>query len=336
MRKLKKKRTNDNLTLYKKFRNRVSNEIRKSKESYVHNFFATNTQNMKKLWSGIKTIISHKSSTSSSINKIKDPEGNVTSEPSKILNVFNNFFVDIADEITKTIPKTPKSPLEYLSNRTCDSLFLTPVTSMEVNDLINILNPSKSVVPNSIPIKLLKILGSSVSPLLALLVNQSFQCRVFPDKLKKANVIILFKKGNPEVPSNYRPVSLLPIFSKIFEKLMYRRLFRFLEVHNVLYSLQFGFQENHSIDHALVSLTEAIRNTLDNKRFGCGIFIDLQKAFDTVNHEILLSKLEHYGVRGCALEWFRSYLSDRKQYVSINGSNSNLLQLLVVYHKVLY
>ena len=77
-------------------------------------------------------------------------------------------------------------------------------------------------------------------------------------------------------------------------------------------SLQFGFQENHSIDHALVSLTEAIRNTLDNKRFGCGIFIDLQKAFDTVNHEILLSKLEHYGVRGCALEWFRSYLSDRK------------------------
>ena len=108
---------------------------------------------------------------------------------------------------------------------------------------------------------------------------------------------------------------------------MYKRLYRFLEVHEVIYSLQFGFQENHSIDHALVSLTEAIRNTLDNKRFGCGIFIDLQKAFDTVNHKILLSKLEHYGVRGCALEWFRSYLSNRKQYVSVNGSNSNLLSI---------
>ena len=91
--------------------------------------------------------------------------------------------------------------------------------------------------------------------------------------------------------------------------------------------MQFGFQENHSIDHALVSLTEAVRNTLDNKRFGCGIFIDLQKAFDTVNHAILLSKLEHYGVRGCALEWFRSYLSDRNQYVSVNGSNSKLLSI---------
>ena len=108
---------------------------------------------------------------------------------------------------------------------------------------------------------------------------------------------------------------------------MYKRLYRFLEIHKVLYSLQFGFQENHSIDHALVSLTETVRNTLDNKRFGCGIFIDLQKAFDTVNHNILLSKLEHYGVRGCALEWFRSYLSDRKQYVSVNGSNSSLLSI---------
>ena len=108
---------------------------------------------------------------------------------------------------------------------------------------------------------------------------------------------------------------------------MYRQLYKFLEVHNVLYSLQFGFQENHSIDHALVSLTEAVRNTLDNKKLGCGIFIDLQKAFDAVNHRILLSKLEHYGIRGCALEWFRSYLSDRKQYVSIDGINSNLLSI---------
>ena len=226
---------------------------------------------------------------------------------------------------THTIPLTPKSPLDYLSNRTSNSLFLTPVTWIEVNDLINILNPSKYVGPNSIPIKLLKILGSSIAPLLAVLVNQSFQSGIFPDKLKIAKVITLFKKGNPELPSNYRPISLLPIFSKVFEKLIYRRLYKFLELNNILYSLQFGFQENHSIDHALVSLTEAVRNTLDNKRFGCGIFIDLQKAFDTVNHKILLSKLEHYGVRGCALEWFRSYLSDRKQYVSVNGSDSNPL-----------
>ena len=327
LQKLKKQQTPENLKLHKKFRNRVSNELKESKARYFHNYFSTNSQNMKNLWAGIKTIISHKSSTSSSINKIKGKDGNVTSDPSKMSNIFNDFYVNVADGITKTIPLTPKSPLDYLSNRMCNSLFLTPVTLVEVNDLINILNPSKSVGPNSIPIKLLKIIGSSVSPFLALLVNQSFQSGIFPDKLKIAKVISLFKKGNPESPSNYRPISLLPIFSKIFEKLMYRRLYRFLEIHKVLYSLQFGFQENHSIDHALVSLTEAVRNTLDNKRLGCGIFIDLQKAFDTVNHRILLSKLEHYGVRGCALEWFRSYLSDRKQYVSVNGSDSDLLSI---------
>ena len=324
LQKMKKQPTPDNVKLYKKFRNRVSNELKESKAQYFHTYFSINSQNVKKLWSGIKSIISHKSFSSSSINKIKDKDGNVTSDPSKMSNIFN---VNVADGITKTIPLTRKSPLDYLSGRMRNSLFLAPVTLIEVNDLISILNPSKSVGPNSIPIKLLRIIGLSISPLLALLVNQSFQSGIFPDKLKIAKVISLFKKGNPELSSNYRPISLLPVFSKIFEKLMYRRLYKFLEIHKVLYSLQFGFQENHSIDHALVSLTEAIRNTLDNKRLGCGIFIDLQKAFDTVNYRILLSKMEHYGIRRCALEWFKSYLSNRKQYFFVNGSNSNLLPI---------
>ena len=184
LQKLKKQQTDDNLKLYKKFRNHVSNELKESKASYFHNYFSTNSNNMKKLWSGIKTIISHKSSSSSAVNKIKDKAGNVTSDPCKITNIFNDFFVNIANEITKKIPTTPKSPLDYLSNRTSSSLFLTSVTSMEVNDIINMLSPSKSVGPNSIPIKLLKIIGSSISPILALLVNQSFQSGIFLTSLK--------------------------------------------------------------------------------------------------------------------------------------------------------
>ena len=142
-----------------------------------------------------------------------------------------------------------------------------------------------------------------------------------------AKVISLFKKGDPLLPSNYRPISLLPIFSKVYEKLRHKRLYSFLKDHKIIYPLQFGFQENHSIDHALISMTEEIRSTLDNKKYGCGIFIDLQKAFDTVNHEILLAKLEHYGIRGNALNWFKSYLSGRKQYVSINGCDSNVMEI---------
>ena len=96
---------------------------------------------------------------------------------------------------------------------------------------------------------------------------------------------------------------------------------------DAFYSLQFGFRERHSTNHALISMTETIRNTIDNGNYGCGVFIDLKKAFDTVNHSILLKKMEHYGVRGIALNWFASYLSNRKQYVSVNGYVSDYLQV---------
>ena len=127
--------------------------------------------------------------------------------------------------------------------------------------------------------------------------------------------------------SNYRPISLLSVFSKISEKVMSKNLYNFLELHEILYNLQFGFCASHSINHALISLTESIKNTLDNKNFGRGIFLDPQKAFETVNHQILLSKRELYGIRGTALAWFKSYLGSRSQYVTVNGHNSSHLSV---------
>ena len=112
------------------------------------------------------------------------------------------------------------------------------------------------------------------------------------------------------------------ILDKIIEKLMHKQLYKFLEDNNILFENQFGFRKQNSTLHALIQITEEIRKTIDSGRYGCGIFIDLRKAFDTVNHEILLKKLEHYGVRGTALRWFKSYLSERKQFVCINGHST--------------
>ena len=135
-------------------------------------------------------------------------------------------------------------------------------------------------------------------------------------------MIPIHKSGSTQDVNNYRPISLLSIFDKIIEKIMHKHLYAFLEYHNILFQNQFGFQRNNSSVYALAQIKESI----DKGKYGCGIFIALCKAFDTVNHGILLKKLEHYGIRDNMLDWFQSYLSDGKQYVDI-GKSSDLLDL---------
>ena len=160
---------------------------------------------------------------------------------------------------------------------------------------------------------------------MANLFNLSFKSGVFPSVLKTAKVIPISKKDSKLDSSNYCPISLLSNIEKILEKLMSRRLYTFLNNKNIIYDLQFGFRQQHSTSYALINITENIRKTLDDGNVGCGVFVDLQKAFDTVDHQILLAKLNHYcGICRVSNDWFKSYLSSRNQYLSINGYESSL------------
>ena len=160
------------------------------------------------------------------------------------------------------------------------------------------------------------------------LVNLSITSGIVPNQLKIARVIPLFKSGERDIVTNYRPVSVLPAFSKILERLMYNRLLRFLNVSKrILSDNQYGFRKHHCTAYALACLYDKISSAIENKEYTVGIFIDLSKAFDTVDHHILISKLEHYGVRGTALRWFESYLSGRQQYVEFNGICSESCQI---------
>ena len=132
-----------------------------------------------------------------------------------------------------------------------------------------------------------------------------------------------YKKDSKLIVANYRPISLLSNINKILEKVMFERLYSFLESKKCIYDLQFGFRKKHSTNHALLSMTQEIQETIDKGNVAIGVFVDFQKAFDTVNHKILLRKLEHYGIRGIANDWFSSYLTNRQQYVTIEGIKSD-------------
>ena len=270
--------------------------------------------------------------TKSSSIKILDENENITSDSEKIANIFNEHYATLGSKVQQKIPtqegdynfyldKRDKNGKRYINPDGC-TFYLSPAGPAEVEKIIDEINMKKSTGPFGIPIFLLKHFKNFFSRWLCEFVNLSFETGMFPDVLKVAKVNPLHKKDSKIDHRNYRPISLLSVISKIFEKLIHERIYFYLDQKKLIYSKQFGFRGNYSTNHAIISLTEHIRNLLDKGEYVCGVFVDLEKAFDTVHHDILCDKIKAYGLRGNINNLLKSYLTDRKQYVSINGTDS--------------
>ena len=203
-----------------------------------------------------------------------------------------------------------------------DNFIFDYPTAEEIIKHIQNLKPKSSSGYDQISSKLLKEIGPIISQHLCLIINQSLCTGIFLDRLKLAKVIPLFKKGDKLLFENYRPISLLTAISKIFECVVFNQLYDHITKHNLSFVGQYGFRKRHSTEYAALELVDRISNGLDNRNLPISIFLDLSKAFDTLDHQILLHKLYHYGIRNSALNWFSSYLTNRLQYIDIDGTKS--------------
>ena len=295
---------------YRNYKNRLTSLLRAAKKKYYTYLFTSFKSNTKKLWQAINKL-TNKSCTNTKINNLIVDNKNLTN-PSEISEAFNSFFVNAASNLEKLLPHSEVNPLDYLSPRNPISMSVPNATIRDISGVINSLKNKKCNIDDFSP-SIIKKNVHLLAPPITLLFNQSVQQGKFPQILKRAQVIPLYKKGAKTDLNNFRPISLLNIFSKIFEKVMKVYLVGFLETHNVLSKSQYGFQRDKRTEDALKFFSSNIYKQLDTSNSVLSIFIDFSKAFDTVPHNILINKLNHYGIRGSILQWFSNYLSDRTQ-----------------------
>ena len=317
--KLKKIPVTHIIVEYKQYKNKLNKLLKESERMYYQDMFENYRDNMKQTWNLIKRII-NKNRKSITINT-NQHAGKTVTDSTEIANVFNNFFTNVGTDLAKKIPFTNKLPSSFLKDKMYNSMVLEQVAPDELDKIIHGLKNS-AVGHDDVDAGHLKAAYQFIKIPLLHICNQSFLQGIFPSDLKIARVIPLFKAGDSMKVNNYRPVSILPVLSKVLERLMYNRLINFLNKHKILYEYQFGFRKLHSTYMALIAAQEFICNASQNGEYCVGVYLDFSKAFDTIDHEILLTKLGHYGIRGVALEWIKSYMSNRSQSVSLNDCTS--------------
>ena len=326
-----KKRYTDNKNIddwkaYKKLKNEVNINMKCGRKKYFSDKLLETKGDVNGTWKVLNSALGKRSKTTQ-INSLVIDNQEITN-PEDIVTNLNKHFTNIAEKTLKESEqdycriKKFHRVLDYTSKlpRTGERFRFAQISNTSIINAVSGLKNSKS---GTLPAKFLKDCISVVASSLGLIFNKSIQLGIYPNNLKIARICPIYKgKGSKSNPDNYRPISVLSVIARTFEKLVHGQLSDFLK--DSFYKFQLGFRRNHSTQTALLNTTNEWFVNIDKGKYNLAVFIDLRKAFDTVNHDILLFKLSHYGVIGTELRWFKSYLSNRQQYCSLSDSNSDL------------
>ena len=296
----------------KKYSNVLSALVRHAKRDYYQNLILKNGNDTRRNWQVIKQFL-NSGDHQTCLTKIKR-NSEVFCDPTSIANAFSDHFA--ASECSQALNSLP-----YL--RRCDhSFYLRPTCAEEVFQVITSLKNTGAGL-DFIHSSRVKLISNDISPVLAIIINKMFAAGVFPNCLKIGKIIPVFKKGDRHSVDNYRPICILPFFSKVIEKIFYNRLMTYLTKFNLLCHQQFGFRQGRSTELALIHFIENIKQSINDSLVVGAVFIDLTKAFDTINHKILFHKLESFGLTGPPLQFIKGYLTNRFQVVQVNNNLSS-------------
>ena len=313
--------------LYTSYRNLYNKLVKLSKKKYFESELAKNQNNLRSTWAILRKATRRDSNTRSQISSIIVANQTFTEEKD-IANNFNVFFTSVAEGICADIHPTVRPP-EFVGQPDTPVFNLAdfPITEAEILNVTMDLQSKKSEDLDGLSTNFVKQIISLILAPLSFVFNLSISLGQIPTQLKTAKVIPVFKSGDPLCMDNYRPISLLSVFSKILEKIVCNCLTSFLETNNLINSNQFGFRKKHSTFHPIIHLLNNVTTASNSNKYSIAIFCDLRKAFDTVDKEILLKKLQKVGIKNIELEWFSNYLDDRRQFVRIGDTDSLMLNI---------
>ena len=313
--------------------------IRKTKKEYYSNQFTKFSNDCKNTWKLLNQVAGRKAIKAALPSFFKQvvqgpKEQDKQNEPleiyfttdGSIAEEFNTYFANVGPDLYKKIQYNgTKSVNSFLSNIINSRFEFQLVTDEEILDFIGTLEPKTSSGFDNLSAKTLKQIGPIIHSVIRLITNQSLTTGIFPSQLKVALVTPIYKGKNTDLNIfiNYRPISLLPTISKIIEKIVHKQLYDYMTINGLFTNSQYGFRKKHSTEHAAMEFIDKTAQIIDKGQIPFSIFIDLSKAFDTLDHEILLRKLQHYGVTGIHLQWFKSYLTGRTQSVKYNKTISS-------------